>query len=131
MARFQAGLSGNPHGKPKGANRSQKLRAQLMRDVPDILTAMVDQAKAGDVQAARLILDRTLPALRPEARPPAAPVPTDPAAILSAVAGSAMTPEQAGEVMNLLLAQAKIQETTEVMSRLEAAERALMTFTTW
>lgn len=122
---YHKGQSGNPAGKPKGANKTQKLRAHLLNAAPAILGAMVEQAKAGDIQAARIILERCLPALKPEARPPAAPVPTEPDAILAAVAQGQMTPDQGELLMNVLLMQGKIQEATEIMARLEAVERAL------
>jgi len=118
---YHKGQSGNPAGKPKGANKTQK----LLSAAPAILDAMVEQAKAGDTQAARVILERCLPALKPEARPPAAPVPTEPDAILAAVAQGQMTPDQGELLMNVLLMQGKIQEATEIMARLEAVERAL------
>lgn len=122
---FLKGQSGNPQGKPPGSNKAQKLRAKLMSAVPDILDAMSLQAKNGDVQAARLILERTLPALKPEARAPNAPVPIESHAVMGAVQTGAMTPEQAGEVMALLLAQAKVLEVSEIIQKIEALEQAL------
>jgi hypothetical protein len=41
----------------------------LEREVPEILSALVDAARGGDVPSAKLILERCLPALKPENRP--------------------------------------------------------------
>lgn len=122
---YHKGESGNPAGKPKGANKTQKLRARLLSAAPAILDAMVEQAMTGDATAARLILERCLPALRPEARPPTAPVPTDPGAILASVGAGQMTPDQGEQIMTLLLAEARIKEAGEFMARLDSIEKAL------
>lgn len=62
--RWQSGVSGNPKGKTPGSGQLQKLRASIANDVPDILAGLVTAAKAGDMQAARLILERVLPPIK-------------------------------------------------------------------
>ncbi|MBE0544947.1 MAG: hypothetical protein IH623_26715 [Verrucomicrobia bacterium] len=63
--KFTKGTSGNPAGRKRGSrNRATQLRAQLETDVPDILKTIIASAKAGDMAAARMILDRVLPPLR-------------------------------------------------------------------
>lgn len=125
MATYRPGQSGNPKGKPPGSNKTQKIRNQLMTAVPGILQALCDQAMNGDAIAARLILERTLPALRPETRAPIPTVPTDPDGIVAAVASGQLTPDQADCLMAVLLAQARIRETAEIVARLENIERAV------
>jgi hypothetical protein len=63
------GTSGNPCGRPLGTNEIGKLRAALAKHVPEIVAAMVEAAKGGDTAAAKLILERTVPALRAEELP--------------------------------------------------------------
>ena len=63
-ARWKSGESGNPSGRPPGSGQLQKLRFALAGDVPEILAALGAAAKAGDVQAARLILERILPPVK-------------------------------------------------------------------
>ncbi|HEV7736672.1 MAG TPA: DUF5681 domain-containing protein [Chlamydiales bacterium] len=60
---FPKGKSGNPRGKPIGArHRSSLIIEQLFSDkIQDICKTVIEEAKAGDMQAARIILDRLLP----------------------------------------------------------------------
>jgi ribosomal protein S20 len=62
---FVKGQSGNPKGRKPKEISSQKLRNLISEsDVSDILKTMVEQAKQGDIQAAKLILDKVLPSLK-------------------------------------------------------------------
>ncbi len=64
------GVSGNPAGRPKNAKNEittlkQDLELAVRKnvsalDIQDIVGAMVEKAKDGSVQAAKLILDKTI-----------------------------------------------------------------------
>jgi hypothetical protein len=60
---FQPGRSGNPAGKAKGTrNRATVLlEAISVADLEAVLAKVIKMAKAGDLVAIRLILDRVLP----------------------------------------------------------------------
>ncbi len=60
--KFQPGQSGNLNGRPRGSSRLAEYREMLDPSVPDILKAIVERAKDGDLRAAQLILDRVYPA---------------------------------------------------------------------
>lgn len=61
--RFKKGKSGNPRGKAKGAKHKASLMAEMLfeADVEEICRHVVNQAKEGNMQAAKIILDRLLP----------------------------------------------------------------------
>ena len=58
FAKGNTGGPGNPHARKVAQLRSALLRAVSAGDLRAVVTQLVDQAKAGDVQAARLLLDR-------------------------------------------------------------------------
>jgi hypothetical protein len=66
---WKKGESGNVLGRPPGTGEVASLRAALARHVPEIISAMVEAAKGGDTAAAKLILERAVPALRAEELP--------------------------------------------------------------
>ena len=61
--RFQKGKSGNPNGKPKGARNQSTLLAErlLGEEIEGVCQSVIIEATAGNMQAARIILDRLLP----------------------------------------------------------------------
>jgi len=67
MAKFSKDNQPVNNGRKKG---SVNKITQLLRDAtPEILVSLIEQAKAGDIQAAQLILKHTLTPLKAEYRP--------------------------------------------------------------
>jgi hypothetical protein len=60
---FPKGHSGNPNGRPKGTRNKSTMLAQLLleRDVEETCNRVIEEAKAGNMQAVKMILDRILP----------------------------------------------------------------------
>ncbi|MCK7581577.1 MAG: hypothetical protein MZV65_42070 [Chromatiales bacterium] len=108
---WKKGESGNPRGPKPGSGPVQRLRRVIEQDAPEILAAMVTAAKGGDTAAAKLLLDRIVPPVKPETRQPSAPGPTDPGEILqSGFAEGRLTFEQAERLMSLAVERAKVAE---------------------
>ena len=129
---FIKGQSGNPQGRPKGSGLSAQLRAAIEQDAPSIIKTMIEQAKAGDMQAAKALLDRVLPALKPESQAihlpelVAAPTLADKAkAAIDAAGAGDIAPSAASDMVSAIAGLAKIIETTELQKRLEALELLL------
>jgi hypothetical protein len=121
---------GNP-GRPKGArHRSTVLAEKFMSDdVEGIIAAVVKAAKDGDIQAARIVLDRLAPVRRGRPvqfdLPPvidAGGVSAAFDAVLQAVAGGELTPEEGASITTLLEARRKAIETLELEARIAVLE---------
>ena len=68
MGKFQRGASGNPMGRPPRSDSEKAQREAIRAALPGIIETLVGLAQGGDTQAARLLMDRALPALRPVER---------------------------------------------------------------
>jgi hypothetical protein len=55
---FPKGRSGNPNGRPKGIRNKSTMLAQLLleRDLEEICNRVIEEAKAGNMQAVKIIL---------------------------------------------------------------------------
>jgi hypothetical protein len=127
MAQFKPGETGNPKGRPpKPRTGPNKLRDKLLSEAPAILEALVAQARIGDVAAAKLVLDRCLPCLRPQDQAVNLPLGSDIAdagrAVLGAVGSGALTPDQAASLASVLASLVRIRETVELEQRITALE---------
>ncbi len=125
--RFAPGNKASP-GRPPGRGPVAELRATLATDLDKIIDTLRTQALAGDAQAIRIILDRVLPALRPVEMPTTLELPADGTladqarAVVQAAANGNLAPAQAAQIVTALGGVAKIIETTELVSRIEALE---------
>ncbi|MFZ2652779.1 MAG: DUF5681 domain-containing protein [Burkholderiaceae bacterium] len=127
---WKPGESGNPRGKPKGSGEVQKLRAAMAEHVPALVTVLVERALAGDIGAARLLLERTIAPLKAseEAAPLTLPDGTlteKGGAVLMAVAAGELAPGQGSALLASLGTLAKLTEADEMTRRIEALESKL------
>jgi hypothetical protein len=131
---FPRGVSANPAGKRPGTrHRATVLAEQLMAgDLEAVVGKVVRQAKAGDMAAARLILDRVVPVRR--GRPvqfalPPIKTPGDVvaalAAITAAVSAGRLTTDEAVAVAGVVELQRHAIKAVEHESRLAAIEERL------
>lgn len=110
---FQPGQSGNPRGRKPGIVSRHSKRLIL-------------QAQTGDTMAARLLLDRALPALKAVDTPAPIALGTDLGAagkaVLAALAAGRATPDQAGAMASVLAALSRVAETASLEQRIANLE---------
>ena len=127
-AAWKPGQSGNPKGRPVGSGEVAKLRAAIAADVPAILKSLTDAALSGDVQAAKLLLERVLPALKPAEQMQAVNIPegtlTDKGrAVLDAVSAGELAPGQGAALLAAIGTLARVAEIDELTERIKRLEQ--------
>jgi hypothetical protein len=130
---FAPGQSGNPAGRPVGSRNKATLAIDALLDGEgEALTRKaIELAKAGDMQALKLCMDRIVPPRRdrpvtftlPKIEGPADAA-SSMAAILQAAATAELTPMEAGEIAKLLDVYVRTVETNELAKRIEQLEKA-------
>jgi hypothetical protein len=124
---FQPGQSGNPAGRPPGKTPGALLRKTISEHMPAIVQTLVDSAKTGDVQAAKVLLDRVCPPLKPQAMPIGLPVSHSLAEqggeIITAILTGQIAPDVGSQLITALSAQCKLITFEQLMQRIEALEK--------
>lgn len=125
---WKRGQSGNPKGRPKGSGLTGELRRAIAERVPGIVAGLIAQAEAGDTQAARILLDRVMPALKPAAAlvevqglASGTALQRAEAALAAAGAGE-LPPDIASQLVAAIGVLVKIREAEELEARLTALE---------
>jgi hypothetical protein len=128
---FQKGQSGNPNGRPLGARNQRTLALEELMDgeIEAITRKAIEAAKAGDIAAIRLVMDRVLPPARSRPISIDLPVLTDAASvssaqaeIIKAVAIGDLRLDEAESLSGLLEARRKSFETVELEDRIKELE---------
>lgn len=129
--RFPKGVSGNPKGRPQGSrHKATELALKLMQnDAKDIVRAVIDSAKGGDMTAARIIIERLAPPLRE--RPISLELPDTSSiegiekaqgVILDAVGAGDLLPGEGATLSTLVENRRRSLETFELEQRIAALE---------
>lgn len=125
--RFLPGQSGNPDGRPPAM--PPELRKRLTDATPKIIEGVIKAAHEGDMQAARLVLERVAPVTRSTAAPviiqeleTAESLSDKAKAIVNAVARGECPPDIGATMIQAVGACAKIIEIDEIERRLDAIE---------
>ena len=126
-AAWKPGQSGNPKGRPPGVGEIGKMRAAIAGNVPAILESLTTAALAGDVQAARLLLERALPPIKPveQSQPLSLPDGTlteQGRAVLASVAAGELAPGQGAALLGAIGTLARVAEIDELARRIEVLE---------
>jgi len=124
--KFKPGQSGNPNGRPKDKTPATLLRKSINGDMPEIIRTLVDLAKGGDVQAAKVLLDRVCPSLKPQAMPISLPVngslTEQGNEIIRATMSGQIPPDIGSQLITALANQSRIIEINELTKRIEILE---------
>jgi len=120
--------TGSPLGQTHDVGLSARLREAVADDMPAIIAALITNAKAGDVAAARLITDKVWPSLRPESEPivvaglESGTLMERAQAVLSALGRGEMPPETAATVVSVVGNLSRIKVDEELEARIAALE---------
>jgi len=128
---WRPGQSGNPAGKKPGSrNKATQMVLALMEGgAEEITRTVIDAAKAGDLTAARLVIERLAPPLRE--RPLSLPLPDTGTvagvsaaqqAILQAVGEGEILPGEGTALAGIVESRRKALETVELEQRISALE---------
>ncbi len=130
--RFRKGKSGNPQGKPKGARHKASMMAEMLfeEEIELVYHQVINQAKEGNLQAAKIILDRLLPPKKDRPINFKLPIIQNAADALKAgrlichaVGTGELTPVEAESLSKIVEIQAKNIELYDFGLRLEAIEK--------
>lgn len=127
--KWKPGQTGNPRGRPKGAGEVAKIRAAIAANVPALIKKLTALAMAGDVGAARLLLERAVAPLRAAEQAQALNLPkgtlTEQAqAVLAEVAAGNLAPGQGAALLGGISTLARVTEIDELERRLSALEKS-------
>lgn len=130
---WKPGQSGNPAGKKPGTRNRATLLAQAMLEdeVQAVVQVVVAAARAGDLTAAKMVIERVVPPMRE--RPIAVNLPADlktadavsqaAAAILQATCNGELLPAEAQALAGIVEMRRRTIETQEIEERLAALEK--------
>jgi hypothetical protein len=127
--KFAVGVSGNPKGRKKGTTVAHQLRRSIADDMPEIILKLVEIAKNGDTTAAKILLDRCCPVLKPQAMAINLPVNGSLAEqggeIIRATMTGQISPDIGSQLITALSNQGKLIELQELIQRLDKIEKQL------
>lgn len=126
---WKPGQSGNPTGRKPGSGKVAALRDGIAEVVPELVQALIDKARDGDVQAARLLIERVIPPMRAAelAQPltlPGGSLTDQGRAVLRSVAAGELAPGQGAQLLSAIAALGRTTEIDELARRLDALEQA-------
>lgn len=127
ISRFKPGKSGNPNGRPPGKTPGVQLRKAIAESMPEIINSLILQARNGDVQAAKVLLDRVCPTLKPQALPVTIDAGNTMTETGNNIIGATLTgsipPDVGAMLIKALADQGKLTELDELTKRVEALEK--------
>ena len=126
---FTKGVSGNPTGRPRGIkDKRHRYAESIDAMIPQVLESVYQKALAGDMTAAKMLLDRTLPNKRPEQErveiSHTGNFPSDAQNVLRSVLDGEVSPDVGASLLSAMTSVLKAIEVEELAKRIEALEEA-------
>ena len=126
--RFAKGNPGGP-GRPRAVDRARELDRRAAEAGPELIDALLETAKAGNLRAMEMLLDRIWPVRRgrpvavdaPEIRRTADLLPAG-AAVTDAVLSGELTPQEGAATARVLMAHAYVADGADLDRRMTAIE---------
>ena len=124
---FTKGVSGNPAGRPKGIKDKRHRYAESIEGmIPQVLESVYQKALAGDMTAARMLLDRILPNKRPEQErveiEHSGNIASDAQNVLRSVLEGEVSPDVGASLLSAMTSVLKAVEVEDLAKRIEALE---------
>ena len=124
---FTKGVSGNPAGRPKGIKDKRHRYSEAIDSmIPQVLDSVFQRAIAGDMTAAKMLLDRTLPNKRPEQErveiSHTGNISLDAQNVLRSVLDGEVSPDVGASLLSAMTSVLKAIEVEELTKRIEALE---------
>ena len=124
---FSKGVSGNPTGRPKGIKDKRHRYSEAIDSmIPQVLDSVFQKAIAGDMTAAKMLLDRTLPNKRPAQErveiSHTGNIPSDAQNVLRSVLDGEVSPDVGASLLSAMTSVLKAIEVEELAKRIETLE---------
>lgn len=124
---FTKGASGNPAGRPKGIkDKRHRFNEAIESMIPQVLDSVFQKAIAGDMTAAKMLLDRTLPTKRPEQERVQMPIKENTASnardVLKSVFDGEVSPDVGVSLLSAITGVLKAVELEDLARRIDALE---------
>ena len=124
---FTKGASGNPAGRPKGIkDKRHRFNEAIESMIPDVLESVFQKAVAGDMTAAKMLLDRSLPTKRPEQERVQIPIKENTALnardVLKSVFDGEVSPDVGASLLSVITGVLKAVEVEELARRIDMLE---------
>jgi hypothetical protein len=126
--KFKKGQSGNPAGRKPGTTAGSKIRQAIEESREDIIKAVIEAAKNGDMTACKMLLDRICPPLKAQVEPVSFTIAANDSlagigqVIIDSISRGEIAPDTGSQLITALSAQARIIETAELIERIEKLE---------
>ena len=128
---FKKGVSGNPSGRPKGIGKIGQIRNQISEALPEIVDKLIADAKTGDIQSARLLVDKVIPTPKVQSLPICIELSgdsllNDSRVILEAAIRGELSLDQASDFLSAANDYLKLKEFHELEDRLFKLEQEII-----